>query len=203
MTSVPEISVVRAPAPAETATDEISIGVAAHAWAPVELPPASRPSPTWLVVLALLAGIGAMILGALAVLAATRSGDDRIAVAAPAVTAKAPVAVDAERRALTLLAKPSTDRFVLSGAGGRLVLVVGSGGRAAILVRGLPRAASGRPYYAWVTGAGRTVRAARLTGAERAVFLSVPVARGESVAVATERATALRAGPGRIVATRR
>lgn len=203
MTSVPEISVVHAPVPAESALGDGSAGPRVGVWEPVELPPAARPSPTWLVVLALLAGIGAMALGALAVVTATQSRDAGGAAAAPTAPTQAPAGTNVERRVLALLAKPSTERVVFRGSGGRVVLAVGSGGRAAILVRGLPRTSARRPYYAWVTGLGRTVRAARFTGTERAVLLSIPIARGESVVVGTERATALRPGPGRIVATRR
>jgi hypothetical protein len=50
--------------------------------------------------------------------------------------------------------------------------------------------------------AGKALRVARFTGAERAVFLAAPVAKGASVAVARERASALRAGTGRLLATR-
>jgi len=100
----------------------------------------------------------------------------------------------AEQRALALLAKPSTERIVFSGSSGRLLLAVGSGGRAAILIRGLQQAAASKPYYAWVVGSGRPVRVARFTGTERAVFLDVPLGPHESVVVATARPTASRAG---------
>ncbi len=202
MTSVPEISVVRAPSPPAGASGDASAGGSVGVWTPVDAPRATGPSPTWLVVLALLAGIGAMVLGGLAVVSATRSSDDATATAA-AGQARTPAATDVERRVLTLLGKPSTERFVFRGSGGELVLAVGSGGRAAILIQGLERAPVGRPYRAWVTVSGRPVRAAQFTGAERAVFLSVPVARGESVAVATERASAIPLASARIVATRR
>ncbi len=201
MTSVPEISVVRAPVPVDAAPEDGSGSPGVGVWAPLELPPAARPSPTWLVVLALLAGLGAMVLGALAVVAATRSADE----GAPATGAivEPTAGADVERRVLALLAKPSTERVVFSGSGGKLVLAVGSGGRAAILARGLERAQAGWPYRAWVVGSGGLIRAASFTGAERAVLLSVPVARGQSVVVATDRAAASSTAPGRIIATRR
>ncbi|HUG65152.1 MAG TPA: hypothetical protein VMK83_08040 [Gaiellaceae bacterium] len=200
MTSLSEISLLRASPPAENALDEVSVGPAIGTWAPVEMPRARRPSPLVLTVFALLAGIGAMTLGAAAVVSATRSADDDIAVAPSArVVTSTPMV---EQRVLALLAKPSTDRIVFRGTRGRLVLAVGSGGRAAILVRGFERAPAGRPYYAWVIRSGKPVRVARFTGAERAVFLSAGVGRGESVVVATERAIALRPSAARIVAVR-
>jgi hypothetical protein len=151
-------------------------------------------------VLGLLAGIGAMVLGGVAVVSATRSAD---AQATPVVRAsKAAPIPRVERQVLALLAKPSTDRVVFRGSGGRLLLVVGSAGRAAILVRGLERAPAGRPYRAWVVGSGKPVRAATFTGAERALLLSHPVARKASVVVAAVRAAALRPKTARIVATR-
>jgi len=87
---------------------------------------------------------------------------------------------------LALLAKPSTERVVFRGSGGGLLLAVGSGGRAAILVRGVERVA-GHPYGAWLVGSSRLVRAASFDGSERAVFLSVPLRPHESVVVSQTR----------------
>jgi hypothetical protein len=203
MTSVSEISVV----PASALTDETggvtNLGPPVATWKPVELPAARRPSPVWLAVLALLAGVGAMALGALAVVSATRSGDDSTATSVPTAQAPtSPALPDVERRVLALLAKPSTQRVVFRGSGGRLVLVVGSGGKAAILIRGLERAPRTRPYVAWVVRSGLAARAASFTGAERAVFLSAAVRPGMSVVIAADRAAALRPGARRIVAVR-
>ena len=78
---------------------------------------------------------------------------------------------------LALLAKPSTERIAFTGSRG-LVLAVGSGGRAAILVRGLDRADVGKPYRAWIVAPGAApIRAAQFLGVERAVFLSGTSAR--------------------------
>ena len=77
-----------------------------------------------------------------------------------------------ERGVLALLAKPSTERIAFRGARG-LVLAVGSGGRAAILIRGL--APPGRPTTPGSSSLRRRalpIRAARFTGTERAVFLA-------------------------------
>jgi hypothetical protein len=91
------------------------------------------------------------------------------------------------RGVLALLAKPSTERIRFKGSSG-LVLAVGSGGRAAILVRGLRRATPDKPYVAWIVVPGRApVRAARFVGTERAVFLSTRVGRNQSVVVSPVR----------------
>jgi hypothetical protein len=143
-----------------------------------------------------------MVVGAAAVISATRAGGDAPAPPTATTAESKPSASVEERRVLALLAKPSTERVVFRGSGGRLVLAVGSGGRAAILIRGVERSPAGKPYGAWVVVSGRPLRAARFTGAERAVFLSAPVPRGARVVVATDRATALRRGPQQAVAVR-
>jgi hypothetical protein len=200
MTSLSEVSVVRAPSPAEegVAVAEPAVG----SWGPYVPARPSRWSPATLAALALLAGIGAMALGALAVVSASSSAEAEPVVTTPAVPVEAPGTSDAERGVLALLAKPSTERFVFRRSGGRLVLVVGSGGRAAIIVRRLDRVSAAQPYYAWVIRSGEPVRAARFTGSERAVLVSVPVRKGDSVAVGIERDTAPRPGTTRIIATR-
>lgn len=203
MTSVPEISLAHLSSAVESAVGDDALGSTFSTWRSVDVPAPRRPSPMPLIVLALLAGIGAMALGGGAVIAATRSTDEP---APPPATPSAKVistpTSKVERQALALLAKPSTERVVFGGSGGRLVLVVGSGGRAAILIRNFERAPAGWPYYAWVVRGGKILRAARFTGSERAVFLSARVARTDSVVVAPDRAAALRPKSARIVARR-
>jgi anti-sigma-K factor RskA len=187
MTSLSETSLRPVPPAVE---DLDALGPTFSAWKSVEIPEPRRPSPAPLVVLGLLAGIAAMVVGAFAVVSAARSAEEPAPPAPATPTAAATPRV--EQQVLALLAKPSTDRVVFHGSGGRLLLVVGSAGRAAILVRGFERAPAGRPYRAWVVGAGKPVRAGTFTGAERAVFLSVPVLRQERVVIARDRAAALR-----------
>jgi hypothetical protein len=202
MTSVSEIPVVRVPPPAEAHGGEDSLAPTFSRWKAFEVPQARRPSPIPLVLLALLAGIGAMVLGGAALVSATTAADEAQPLP-PAPAKSAPVTTAAEQRVLGLIAKPSTDRVVFRGSDGRLVLVVGSAGRAAILLRGFGRAPAARPYIAWVVRGGKPVRAARFTGAERAIFLSAPVGRKDSVVVAAKRSDAARPGSARIVAVRR
>jgi hypothetical protein len=175
-----EISIVHAPPPTVDGDAEARAGTTVSSWSPVEVPKARRPTPTMLVVLASCAGVGALLLGLLAGVFALSGSDEP----------SAPAQLAAERQALALLAKPSTERVVFRGSGGRLLLAVGSGGRAAILVRGLERAI-GRPYGAWVVGSSRPIRAARFDGTERAVFLSVPLRPSDSIVVAKQRPTSL------------
>ena len=168
----------------------------------VEVPHPRRPSPTPLVVLGLLAGIAAMVLGGVAVFSAVRSADEAVAPVAPAQKPKPTTSPRVEQQVLALLAKPSTERVVFRGSGGRLVLAVGSAGRAAILVRGFAGTPAGRPYRAWIIGSGKPMRAATITGTEPAVFLSAPVLRGERVVVASTRSAAARPNAAAIVAAR-
>jgi hypothetical protein len=184
----------------ETSTRPHISSVAVGPWSPVEVPRGRRPSPTTIAVVAALAGIGAMALGGAAVLSAARSHERTTTVVAPRAPA---AAARAERAALALLAKPSTERVVFRRAGGRLLLAVGSGGRAAILVRGFERARPGAAYYAWALRPGaRPVRAARFLGTERAVFLSVPLGPRTSVAVVAAPPGGASPAHARIVAVR-
>jgi hypothetical protein len=124
------------PLPAERLVDEREPESRPTAWASDSRRSERRPSPATLAALAVLAGLTAMALGGLAVFTAARSDDSAAPTSvAPAVSAEPGSA--AERRALALLAKPSTERIVFRGSGGRLVLAVGTGGRAALLLRGL------------------------------------------------------------------
>jgi hypothetical protein len=205
VTTLSEIPVVELPALDRGGiTDEGPPSAPASIWA-VELPEARRPSPVALAALGVLAGIAAMVLGAVAVISASRSSEasSPAPAAGPTAPTKAAPAVPAvERRVLALLAKPSSERVVFRGAPG-LVLVVGSGGRAAILVRGVERAPTGRPYRAWIVRPGAApLRAASFVGTERAVFLSRPVGPRASIVVSTERPVAGPAGRNAVVALR-
>lgn len=177
-------------APPPTVEDEAegaASGATLDPWSPIDVGHARRPTPTTLVIVASCAGVAALLLGLLAGVSTLTGSDEPIE---PATTVTSAVQSAAERQALALLAKPSTERIVFRGSGGRLLLAVGSGGRSAILIRGFERAV-GRPYGAWVVGTSRPIRAARFDGTERAVFLSVPLRPGESVVVAQKRPTSL------------
>lgn len=128
-------------------------------------------SPVLLATLGVVAGVGAMALGAAALF--TAHGKDT------------PAAVPAdERRALALLAKPSTERIAFRGSSGTLTLAVGSGGKAAVLMRSLPPAAEGETYHAWVFVPGSAPQhAAAFEGTERVAFLSAPVEPGDTVGI--------------------
>ncbi len=139
---------------------------------------APRLSPLILVALALLAGLGAMVLGGLAVLQATNGAEG---VTGPTATQEREL-----RHALLLLAKPSTVRVPFRGAAGTLVLAVGSGGRAALVLRGFATAPAGKVHRAWiVSSSGRARRAATFTGGQQVVALTGVVTPGSSVVVTT------------------
>lgn len=204
MATVPEIHVVHVPV--RDADDLVADAMSAvHSWAPVEVPRGRHPTPIVLAVLGTLAGIGAMALGAIAVLSAGGSSAETTSTPAPAaakqVTTTRP---RVEERALALLAKPSTERIVFQGSGGRLVLAVGTGGRAAILLRGFERAVSGKPHLVWIVAPGRApVRAGRFVGTEPAIFLTRPLGPSASVVVSADRPVPGRPGRSQVIATRR
>jgi hypothetical protein len=206
VTTVPDIPVVHIPALEGASSAESDASMPSHvgpshvSWAAVEVPRGRRLSPVVLATLGVVAGIGAMVLGAAAVVSAGRSHPTSSSAHATEVVASgaAPATPVVERRVLALLAKPSTERIVFSR---RLVLAVGAGGRAAILIRGLERAAPGRPYRAWILTPGRApARAAQFVGTERAVFLSTPVSPRSSVAVSAERPVGKSARSGLLAA---
>jgi Anti-sigma-K factor rskA, C-terminal len=201
VTTVPDIPVVQLPA---LEADGVVAEAPASIWA-MDVPNGRRPSPLTLAVLGVVAGIAAMVLGAAAVVSAGTSADAgsgsnvRPTATTPAAVSNAP---SVERRVLALLAKPSTERIAFRGVPG-LVLVVGSGGRAAILVRGLERAPAGNPYGAWIVTAGSPpVPAARFVGTEPAVFLSRQLAPRASVVISARRPVAGSPARNRIVALR-
>ncbi len=191
---------MQAPAPdVERVAEEQDAAATIREWSTLDMPQTRRSAPTTLVVLASCAGVGALVLGVLAGVSTLSGSSEPAATAETAATSD--VTPSAEQRALALLAKPSTERIVFRGSGGRVLLAVGSGGRAAILIRGLERAAPGQPYGAWIFGAGRPLRAARFNGMERAVFLTVLVRPHESVVIARRRPSTLGA-PAQLVALR-
>jgi len=208
VTTVPDIPVIQLPAlEAEGAVQEEARISPGSIWA-VDIPHARRITPVLLAALGVAAGIAAMALGVAAVVFAGSSSPSArtTAPAANAGQSRAPVALPAvQRRALALLAKPSTERIAFRGERG-LVLAVGSGGRAAILIRGgLAPTPAGTPYNAWIVtrrGAAVPVRAARFTSTERAVFLGTRLGPRSSVVVSTGRPVAGPPAGNRIVALR-
>lgn len=139
---------------------------------------APRISAAAFVSMAMLAGAGAMVLGALAVL---QAGGGEARAEERSATQEREL-----RQALLLLAKPSTVRVPFRGAGGRLILAVGSGGRAALVLRGFAPAPAEEVHHAWILfPGGRARKAAVFTGAQQVVPLAGLVEPGSSVVVAT------------------
>ena len=205
MTTVSDIRLVELPAlDAEGILDESAPAAPASIWA-VDIPHQRRLTPVALAALGVVAGIAAMALGTAAVIFAGSSAETPVVrqdTAAPAPSGAAPSVPTVERRVLALLAKPSTERITFRGARG-LLLAVGSGGRAAILIRALERAPAGTPYHAWVMRPGSApVRAARFVGTERAVFLTRTLGPRASVVVSAVRPVAGPVAGNRVVAIR-
>jgi hypothetical protein len=183
--------------------EEDGTTTAASMWA-LDVPRGRRPSPLTLAVLGVVAGIAAMALGAAAVISAGASAGAAPDTGTRTVSGQpsSAAAFGVERRVLALLAKPSTERISFSGSRG-LVLAVGSGGRAAILIRGLEHATPGKPYVAWIVAPDAApVPAARFVGTERAIFLFRRLGPRASVVISKTRPVAPRPAGNRIVAVR-
>jgi hypothetical protein len=149
---------------------------------------ARRSSPLLWATFGLLAGVGAMVLGGLAVVDASRS-QAAAPPAAPERPAK-PAVRDARvgelEAAVRLMARPTTRRVAFAGSGGRLVLLVGSGGRAALLLNGLGVAPDGKRHHAWLTSGRRVRRIAIFEGSERLVPLRVRLGARSRVVLTTQ-----------------
>jgi hypothetical protein len=211
VTTVPDIPVVQLPALEADGVVQEGVQISPGSIWAVDVPHARRITPVTLVALGVTAGIAAMALGFAAVILAGSGSSPSEQASAPATNtsptspSQAPAASPSvERRALALLAKPSTERIAFRGAPG-LVLAVGSGGRAAILIRGLARTPAGTAYNAWIvprSGRGVPARAARFTATERAIFLGARLGPRMSVVVSTGRPVAGPPAGNRIVALR-
>ena len=85
-----------------------------------------------------------------------------------------------------VLGDPAAHRFALSSSHGSLV--VGSTGRAVLLVSGLEQPPSGRVYEAWVVQHGAPKPAGTFRSGQTATLLTTPVPEGAKVLVTQERA---------------
>jgi anti-sigma-K factor RskA len=96
--------------------------------------------------------------------------------------------VGAQRSVLAVLADPRAARIAVQGADG--ALVVARDGRAALVLRRLRPAPSGKTYEAWVIAGGspRPAGVFQGWGGNAALVLSHRVARGTTVAVTVEKA---------------
>lgn len=139
-------------------------------------------SGSTLAALATVAGLGAMALGSWAFVAELRSDT------APQADAGSSAAT--VERALALLSKPGTQRIPLIGSAGSMVLAVGPGGRAVLVLDGVEPAPAGESYQAWLIGQnGKVTASAGVFGGEEAVVpLSQLVAPGAAIGVTLERA---------------
>jgi anti-sigma-K factor RskA len=105
-----------------------------------------------------------------------------------------------QARAIALLSQPGAKRIPVKGAQGRIVLVVGSSGKAILVVSGLRRAPAGKTYQAWVVSGQKPTSAGLFGGARQTVVqLTKPVPRGAIVAVTLEPRGGLAAPSGAIL----
>jgi len=170
-------------------------------------PPNQRLTGERLAILASLAGVGAIVLGGVAMATTLRSGggDEKSPAtttvsappAAPVHAAKTDTKADAANAAaLSFLARPSTQRVPFANAGGRMVLAVAPNGRGVLVLRDMPHAPARASYVAWLVGRrGRVLGpTARFSGRDRIVRLSRFVPSGDAIAVTREFGAA-KAGP--------
>lgn len=177
ITPVPATSSAQSGTLSELVPDESVVPAPMHAGALGPPPSGYRLSGPTLAGLATLAGVGALLLGSLALLTSLRSDGEGVEAAnlGPVVS---------------LLSRPATTRLVIRGPAGRLVLAIGPG-RGAYLVRHrLDTLQATRSYQAWVArpGARRPVSAAVFRGREKVVPLGVPVPERSLVTVTVEPA---------------
>lgn len=175
------------------------------------VPPRPARAPGRIALLATVAGLAAVGLATWAFVSVVRTVKDESPVpprAAPAPKPRPkPASHSIRSRAVALLASPSTERYQVAGAMGRITLAVTPGDRGFLVLNGLGAAPSGRVYHAWVIPpAGRSVRsAARFRGQATVVPLRGSVPDGAAVAITLEHGSGA-AGPTktpRLVAIRR
>ena len=110
------------------------------------------------------------------------------------------------RQAIALLSKSGTEQIPVAGSAGRIVLVVGPAGGAALLLDRPESAPDGSSFQAWVLGPNgeAAVPAAVFTGTELAIPLRARVPPGARVAVTVEAdgGAETLAGTPRLVARR-
>jgi Anti-sigma-K factor rskA, C-terminal len=176
------------------------------------VPPRPARAPGLIAMLATLVGILALGLATWAFVSVVRTVDEDTPTVAPPQPQKPKPARAAgparvkPNRALALLALPTTERYRVAGAVGRITLAVVPGERGFLALNGLWRAPRGRVYVAWlVPPSGRTIRpAATFRGGTGLVALRGRVSEGAAVAVTVERpGTGSPTRTPRLVAVRR
>ncbi len=149
-------------------------------------------SSTVLVVVAGIAGALAFALGVTAFAVSMRSdGSDDVSLT-PAAGA---------RVAIAIAAKPGVERIPFDGAAGRMELVVGPRGRAALVLDGLIPAPEGRSYQAWHVVGREPAPLGMFTGTEVAVPLTGLLPPGATVEVSLEPEGGAEAPTGRVLYT--
>lgn len=154
-----------------------------RAFDPIELPRTYRVSGVTLAALAAVTGVVAIALGTWAFVASIREEPAEVVRTAPIYGAA---------QAISLLAKPSTQRIPLEGSEGSAILAVAAGGQSVLVLDGLGLAPEGTAYHAWVVNPKRRpvehLPAGTFTGVETLVPLTARVPPDWILGVTIERA---------------
>lgn len=151
-----------------------------------ELPARAEPQPIpettgggVFIALAAVAAVAALVLGAVAVISETGS----------AGTTAAEQREAAQRAAIAILARPTTQRLQVGGADGGLILAVTRGGNAVLVGNRLTDAAEGWAYQAWVypPNGSKPQPAGSFTGGRTTHVLTAIVPKGAAVGITLER----------------
>jgi hypothetical protein len=162
--------------------------------------PASRTrtgsSTRLLVVIATIAGALAVALGVTAFALSVGTEPETDVSLTPAAGA---------RTAIAILSKPGAEHVPFAGSGKRLELVVGSLGRGALVLDGLPAVPADRIYQAWHRVGGESASLALFEGGEVAVPLAGLLPPGATITVTLEPSGGSQAPTGKVLytATRR
>jgi anti-sigma-K factor RskA len=105
-----------------------------------------------------------------------------------------------QAQAIALLSQPGAKRIPVKGSQGSIVLVVGSAGKAALIVSDLDRAPAGKTYQTWVVTGQKPKPAGVFFGGPRTIVsLKQKVPTGAIVAVTLEPRGGLAAPTGTIL----
>jgi hypothetical protein len=175
------------PAPSAHPSPADAPGVAFGA--PVSAPASSLPEPArkrrlssaTLAVLGMVAGLGAIALGAWGV-ASSVSDDKGSSTTTPALANVSQV--------VSLISKPTTATIPLQGSGRRIILVVGARGYGVLVLNDVGQPPAGKTYEAWVIkpSVKAPQPAGLFSGGTKVVKLTAPVPSGAVVAITVEKA---------------
>jgi anti-sigma-K factor RskA len=174
-------------APAQAAEPQPDPGAAfrapvgAAAGRPLEQKRKRRLSSATLAALGMVAGLGAIALGAWGVASSVSDNGS-----SPATTE----AAQNVSQVVSLIAKPTTTTIPLQGSGRRIILVVGAKGYGVLVLNSVQQPPAGKTYEAWVIrpNVKAPQPAGLFAGGTKVVKLTKPVPAGGVVAITVEPA---------------